>query len=98
MSTSTSHTQKLSTGATLNCPALVILYKKNNHSAEETSGAVSDMEASVEGPHFVVQQHNQVVSVLLKRRTGNLEPGGGCQQRAWSSTVHGHVCSLNDAR
>lgn len=40
----------------------------------------------MEGPHFAVQQHNQVMSVLFRRRTGNLEPGGGYQQQAWSST------------
>lgn len=43
-------------------------------------------EASVEGPHFVVQKHNQVMSVLFRGRTGNLEPRGGYQQQAPSST------------
>lgn len=34
-------------------------------------------EESMEGPHFVVQKHNQVMPVLFRRRTGNLEPRGG---------------------
>lgn len=39
----------------------------------------------MEDPHFIVQQHKQVMSVLFRRRTGSSGAGGCCQQWAPSS-------------